>query len=92
MALFSNGIVLVALRRQLRRKPSSRMYHLMYHLSIADLLVAVLNILPQLIWDITHRYNAGLILKKKKKIGLKMATRVSTFPALKHEYCTYVCM
>ena len=58
MALVSNGLVLVALNRQLRRKPSSRMYRLMYHLSIADLLVAILNILPQLIWDITHRLEA----------------------------------
>ena len=56
-ALSSNAVVLAALRRQLRRKPSSRMYHLMFHLSLADLLVAVLNILPQLIWDITYRCN-----------------------------------
>ena len=56
VALLSNALVLIALMRQLRRKPSSRMYRLMYHLSIADLLVAVLNIFPQLIWDITFRY------------------------------------
>ena len=55
LALLSNGLVLVALGRQLRRKPSSRMYRLMWHLSIADLLVAVLNILPQLIWEFTYR-------------------------------------
>ncbi len=56
LALVSNSLVLIALVRQLRRKPMSRMYRLMYHLSIADLLVAVFNILPQLIWDITFRY------------------------------------
>lgn len=56
LALGSNTLVLIALGRQLRRKPSSRMYRLMYHLSIADLLVAVLHIFPQLSWDITHRY------------------------------------
>ena len=56
LALSSNSLVLVALVRQLRRKPMSRMYRFMYHLSIADLLVALLNILPQIIWDITFRY------------------------------------
>ena len=55
LALFSNSLVIVALVRQLRRKPSSRMYRLMFHLSVADLLVAIFNVLPQLIWDITHR-------------------------------------
>jgi oxytocin receptor len=55
LALTSNGLVLVALARQLRRKPSSRMYTLMYHLSIADMLVAMLNIFPQMVWDITFR-------------------------------------
>ena len=64
LALLSNGLVLVALHRQLRRKPSSRMYRLMYHLSIADLLVAVLNTLPQLIWDLTYR--SVCLLKNSK--------------------------
>jgi len=31
------------------------MYRLMLHLSAADLLVALLNILPQLAWDVTYR-------------------------------------
>ena len=56
VALLSNLLVLVALVRQLRRKPSSRMYRLMYHLSVADLLVAVFSVLPQIIWDITFRW------------------------------------
>lgn len=34
----------------------SRMYYFMKHLSIADLVVAVFQILPQLIWDITFRF------------------------------------
>ncbi|XP_026203028.1 isotocin receptor-like [Anabas testudineus] len=34
----------------------SRMYYFMKHLSIADLVVAVFQVLPQLIWDITFRF------------------------------------
>ncbi|XP_078077473.1 vasopressin V2 receptor-like [Mustelus asterias] len=37
-----------------RRRRSSRMYIFLMHLSIADLVVAVFQVLPQLIWDITE--------------------------------------
>ncbi|TRY62033.1 hypothetical protein TCAL_09526 [Tigriopus californicus] len=79
LALVGNGLVLVALIRQLRRKPSSRMYRLMYHLSIADLLVAVLNVLPQLIWDITHRFHGPDILCRLVKFGQVMPIYLSSF-------------
>lgn len=36
-----------------RRKKLSRMYVFMLHLSLADLVVAFFQVLPQLIWDIT---------------------------------------
>ncbi|XP_043944806.1 isotocin receptor-like [Protopterus annectens] len=36
-----------------RRKKLSRMYVFMLHLSIADLVVAFFQVLPQLVWDIT---------------------------------------
>ncbi|MEE6480876.1 hypothetical protein FKM82_012690 [Ascaphus truei] len=36
-----------------RRKKLSRMYVFMLHLSLADLIVAFFQVLPQLIWDIT---------------------------------------
>ncbi|KAG8007745.1 Isotocin receptor [Nibea albiflora] len=32
------------------------MYYFMKHLSIADLVVAIFQVLPQLIWDITFRF------------------------------------
>lgn len=54
-AVVSNTLVIIALMRQLRRKPSSRMYRLMFHLSVADLLVAVLHVFSQLMWEITYR-------------------------------------
>eukprot|EP00095_Tigriopus_kingsejongensis_P000930 maker-scaffold635_size121629-snap-gene-0.8 protein:Tk00930 transcript:maker-scaffold635_size121629-snap-gene-0.8-mRNA-1 annotation:"oxytocin vasopressin receptor-like protein" len=79
LALVSNALVLVALIRQLRRKPSSRMYRLMYHLSIADLLVALLNILPQLIWDITYRFYGPDVLCRVVKFGQVFPIYLSSF-------------
>ncbi|XP_056156682.1 isotocin receptor-like [Lampris incognitus] len=54
LALVGNLCVLVVIHS---RKPGhSRMYYFMKHLSIADLVVAVFQVLPQLIWDITFRF------------------------------------
>ena len=57
LAIFNNACVLVALL--LRRKKVSRMQLFILHLSIADLIVAFFNTLPQIIWDITYRFLAG---------------------------------
>lgn len=56
-AIVGNVCVLAALSR--RRKMFSRMHLFILHLSIADLLVAFFNILPQMIWDITHRFQGN---------------------------------
>ncbi|KAI4895720.1 hypothetical protein NFI96_019889 [Prochilodus magdalenae] len=53
-ALAGNLCVLLALRTT--KHGPSRMYYFMKHLSIADLVVAVFQVLPQLIWDITFRF------------------------------------
>lgn len=54
LALMGNLCVLWVLHAA---KPSqSRMYYFMKHLSIADLVVAFFQVLPQLIWDITFRF------------------------------------
>ncbi|XP_074840182.1 arg8-vasotocin receptor-like [Carettochelys insculpta] len=50
-ASLGNFILILVLWR--RRKKLSRMYVFMLHLSIADLVVAFFQVLPQLIWDIT---------------------------------------
>jgi hypothetical protein len=55
LAVVGNGCMLVALRKILQIRPMSRMYFFMLNLSVADLMVAFGNILPQLIWDITFR-------------------------------------
>ncbi|CAG5125776.1 unnamed protein product, partial [Candidula unifasciata] len=57
LAVTGNTCVLAVLAR--KRKVTSRMHVFIFHLSIADLLVAIFNILPQLIWDITGTFYGG---------------------------------
>uniref|UniRef100_H3BG77 Oxytocin receptor n=2 Tax=Latimeria chalumnae TaxID=7897 RepID=H3BG77_LATCH len=54
LALTGNICVLLAIHTTSHKK--SRMYFFMKHLSIADLVVAIFQVLPQLIWDITFRF------------------------------------
>ncbi|KAG8545159.1 hypothetical protein GDO81_021328 [Engystomops pustulosus] len=56
LALAGNICVLLGI--YINRHKHSRMYFFMKHLSIADLVVAVFQVLPQLIWDITFRFYA----------------------------------
>ncbi|KAG9462207.1 hypothetical protein GDO78_014680, partial [Eleutherodactylus coqui] len=56
LALAGNICVLLGI--YINRQKHSRMYFFMKHLSIADLVVAVFQVLPQLIWDITFRFYA----------------------------------
>ncbi|XP_059152337.1 cephalotocin receptor 2-like [Physella acuta] len=60
LAIIGNSCVLTALAR--RGKAGSRMHLFIFHLSIADLLVAVFNTMPQLIWDITGPFYGGDLL------------------------------
>uniref|UniRef100_A0AAQ5Y568 G-protein coupled receptors family 1 profile domain-containing protein n=1 Tax=Amphiprion ocellaris TaxID=80972 RepID=A0AAQ5Y568_AMPOC len=53
-AVLGNLSVLLAMYRT-RRKPS-RMHLFMKHLSLADLVVAFFQVLPQLCWEITFRF------------------------------------
>ncbi|XP_066554193.1 oxytocin receptor [Amia ocellicauda] len=54
LALAGNLCVLLAIYTT--KNNQSRMYFFMKHLSIADLVVAIFQVLPQLIWDITFRF------------------------------------
>ncbi|KAG5838300.1 oxytocin receptor b [Anguilla rostrata] len=54
LALAGNLCVLLAIHTA--KHSHSRMYYFMKHLSIADLVVAIFQVLPQLIWDITFRF------------------------------------
>ncbi|XP_070592224.1 vasopressin V2 receptor [Erythrolamprus reginae] len=60
LATLSNALVLVALFRQGRR--ASPMHRFIQHLCLADMTVALFQVLPQLIWDITDRFQGPDIL------------------------------
>uniref|UniRef100_A0A672HUG9 G-protein coupled receptors family 1 profile domain-containing protein n=1 Tax=Salarias fasciatus TaxID=181472 RepID=A0A672HUG9_SALFA len=60
LALAGNLCVLLAIHTT--KHSQSRMYYFMKHLSIADLVVAIFQVLPQLIWDITFRFYGPDIL------------------------------
>ncbi|XP_004454622.1 vasopressin V1a receptor [Dasypus novemcinctus] len=54
VAVLGNSCVLLALHRTPRK--TSRMHLFIRHLSLADLVVAFFQVLPQLCWDITYRF------------------------------------
>uniref|UniRef100_A0A8D8PTA0 Oxytocin receptor n=1 Tax=Cacopsylla melanoneura TaxID=428564 RepID=A0A8D8PTA0_9HEMI len=59
ITLIGNILVLAALysRRHYRRQiKMPRMYYFILHLSIADLLTGIFNVLPQLWWDVSYRF------------------------------------
>ncbi|XP_067907544.1 oxytocin receptor [Heterodontus francisci] len=76
MALTGNIGVLLAIHSN-RHKPS-RMYFFVKHLSIADLVVAIFQVLPQLIWEITFRFYAPdflcRIVKYLQVVGMFAST------------------
>lgn len=64
VTVIGNAIVLLALwtrKRYAGRKKLSRMYFFILHLSVADLVTAFLNVLPQLGWEVTYRYALPLL-------------------------------
>ncbi|XP_061469901.1 vasopressin V2 receptor isoform X2 [Rhineura floridana] len=60
LATLSNGLVLGALFRHSHWATS--MHRFIRHLCLADLTVAVFQVLPQLIWDITDRFQGPDVL------------------------------
>ncbi|XP_063152700.1 vasopressin V2 receptor [Candoia aspera] len=60
LATLSNALVLGALFRQGQR--ASPMHRFIQHLCLADMTVALFQVLPQLIWDITDRFQGPDIL------------------------------
>ncbi|XP_041800924.1 vasopressin V2 receptor-like, partial [Chelmon rostratus] len=54
MALLGNGLVLVVLLR--RRQHHNPLHQFMLNLCVADLMVALFQVLPQLVWDAKGRF------------------------------------
>ncbi|XP_075221537.1 isotocin receptor-like [Lycorma delicatula] len=104
LTIAGNSAVLVALyARRLcgGRKKLSRMYYFILHLCIADMVTGLLNVFPQLMWDITYRFKGGPILCKLVKYGqtlgpylssyVLMATAMDRYKAICHPltYCSW---
>lgn len=77
LALAGNLCVLVAIHTT--KHAQSRMYYFMKHLSIADLVVAIFQVLPQLIWDITFRFYGPDILCRLVKYLQVVGMFASTY-------------
>ena len=63
--VIGNMCVLIALA--VRRFKMSRMYYFLLHLVISDIMTGCFTVMPQLAWDITHRFNGGNVLCKSVK-------------------------
>ncbi|KAH9523830.1 copper transport protein ctr1 [Bulinus truncatus] len=77
MALFGNGVVLLVLR--LRRQKLSRMQWFIAHLAFADIFVALFNVMPQLINDVTSVFLADDVTCKFVKYVQVIAMYVSSY-------------
>lgn len=77
LAVFGNLCVLYALWK--RKRKVTRMHIFIMHLSIADLFVAVFNILPQMIWDVTNKFEGGDFLCRFIKYMQVFVMYLSTY-------------
>ncbi|KAF7991526.1 hypothetical protein HCN44_008897 [Aphidius gifuensis] len=89
VTLIGNLLVLFSLwlrRYRGKRRKLTRMYYFMMHLSIADLITGVFNVLPQLVWDITYRFQGGYglckIVKFMQPLGNYLSSYVLTATAI----------
>ncbi|ELU02216.1 hypothetical protein CAPTEDRAFT_64180, partial [Capitella teleta] len=79
LALGGNIIVLVVLLGVRSKRKLSRMNLMIVHLSCADLFVAFFNTLPQLAWDITHKFYGGDFLCRFVKLFQLLAMFASSY-------------
>ncbi|XP_039204838.1 oxytocin receptor [Crotalus tigris] len=91
LALTGNLCVLLAIYTT--RHKHSRMYFFMKHLSIADLVVAIFQVLPQLIWDITFRFKGPdylcRLIKYLQVVGMFASTYMLLLMSL--DRCLAIC-
>lgn len=91
LALSGNACVLLALR--ITRRKQSRLFFFMKHLSIADLVVAVFQVLPQLLWDVTFRFQGPdalcRLVKYLQVVGMFASTYLLLLMSL--DRCLAIC-
>lgn len=96
LALIGNSLVLFALTRHGRK--ITRLRFCILHLAIADILVALFNILPQMIWDITYRFQGNDLLCRLVKFAqvfvmylstyILVITAIDRYIAICHPFCS----
>ena len=81
--LFTLGGNLLVFQLVTRNRPKSvhqfHIYHFMVHLSLADMLVGVFNILPQIVWEIYFRFQWGNTACKFVKFMQVFVLYLSTY-------------
>ncbi|CAL1594423.1 unnamed protein product [Knipowitschia caucasica] len=77
VAVAGNVSVLLAMRHT--KKKMSRMHLFIRHLSLADLVVAVFQVLPQLCWEVTYRFSGPDALCRLVKHVQVMGMFASTY-------------
>lgn len=80
--IIGNSLVLFSIylkRHYGQRKKLTRMHFFIMNLSVADLLTAVLNVLPQMAWKITFRFQGGAFLCKLIKFGQPIGPYLSSY-------------
>lgn len=76
-AIFGNVFVLLVLK--FKYKSMTRMQWFIFHLCLADLSVGLFNILPQMAWDITYRFQGNDFLCKFVKYFQLVAMYASSY-------------
>lgn len=80
LAIGGNLAVLLTLGRQGRKR--SRMHLFVLHLALTDLGVAIFQVLPQLLWDITYRFQGSDLLCRAVKYLQVLSMFASTYMLL----------
>ncbi|PVD37510.1 hypothetical protein C0Q70_00104 [Pomacea canaliculata] len=88
LAVFGNLMVVLSLTMKTRKM--SRMHLMLMHLSLADLFVAFFNVLPQMMWDITFRFQGGPFLCGAVKYLQLVAMYASSYVLLSTAIDRYV--
>ncbi|XP_064090925.1 oxytocin receptor-like [Macrobrachium nipponense] len=77
LTVLGNVVVLFILL--VRRKKLTRMCYFILSLCISDLITAFLNVLPQLIWEVTYRFHGGGFLCKAVKFGQLLGPYLNSY-------------
>ncbi|CAL4165288.1 unnamed protein product, partial [Meganyctiphanes norvegica] len=77
LTVFGNVLVMVLL--MIRRKKLTRMCYFILSLCVSDLITALMNVLPQIAWEITHRFKGGDFLCRAVKFGQILGPYLSSY-------------